>query len=472
MKSQLKQLLYNLRPDPIAIRAWNHRPTKQIALRARIERETILQLLAPLFERVYSGLLLADIVEVCKALGAIRPICKREESDAWHDDMRALAAAQLSDRLVRDALRASGFSDSKISDWLTEAADEEIGVITRCDTFVDFHEAMYCNYYEEYIHPDEELRAVRTSYGYEDWCSDAIENHAFYCEESDKYYRCNDYENGVTVGGNTICVEWAQDHGWWCNDDGEWTDEEEEDDERIPGYHTAHRQWDYRVANRSMRGWYGIELEVDIPCGNRYQFWHEHLSDSADHCGERDGSLDEETGIEIITRPYTLLELHVDNPLRQLFSAMESYDAEDGSDHYDGRHYGCHITANFYRLNTDHRRRVVDFVFSNRRLVEFVSRREANRYCEFNGHGGKHIAVHERDTYVFEFRTFASTTDYDTLVSYVEFVDAVVEFTRDPMRAIKGVLTGALFRAFVTQRRGDYPALASRFSKKELPLCA
>lgn len=66
---------------------------------------------------------------------------------------------------------------------------------------------------------------------------------------------------------------------------------------------------------------------------------------------------------------------------------------------------------------------------------------------------------------------FQGTPDWATLLSYVEYVDALTEWTRNPANPTRGSIGQALFRAWV-QATGRYPALSRRFtttlSRKEV----
>ena len=58
---------------------------------------------------------------------------------------------------------------------------------------------------------------------------------------------------------------------------------------------------------------------------------------------------------------------------------------------------------------------------------------------------------------------FQGTPDWDVLLSYVEYVDALTGWTRNPANPTRGPIGQALFRAWV-HATGRYPALSRRFT--------
>ena len=130
--------------------------------------------------------------------------------------------------------------------------------------------------------------------------------------------------------------------------------------------------------------------------------------------------------------------------------------------------YGVHITTNAQRLTRDHRARLVDATYDMRALTEFVAGRKND--ADFYNYGNKpsregckYTAVNERSDGSFEFRVFRGTADWQVLLSYVEYIDALTEWTRNPANPTRGPVGQALFRAWV-HSTGRYPALSRRFT--------
>ena len=178
----------------------------------------------------------------------------------------------------------------------------------------------------------------------------------------------------------------------------------------------------------------------------------------------------------MISRPFTLAELwQHGNPLQKAMDAAVNFDAVTPSP----SGYGVHVTTNAQRLSSDHRKRLVDATYDMRALTEFVAGRK-NDSDHFNygnkvsRRGCRYTAINERPDGSFEFRVFQGTPDWQVLLSYVEYVDALTEWTRNPANPTQGPVGQALFRAW-TQSTGRYPALSRRFTTtlaKEALACA
>ena len=112
--------------------------------------------------------------------------------------------------------------------------------------------------------------------------------------------------------------------------------------------------------------------------------------------------------------------------------------------------------------------RLVDATYDMRALTEFVAGRKNDAdYFNYGNkkdrRGDKYTAIHERPDGSFEFRVFRGTPVWQVLLSYVEYVDALTEWTRNPANPTQGPVGQALFRAWV-HSTGRYPALSRRFT--------
>jgi hypothetical protein len=314
----------------------------------------------------------------------------------------------------------------------------------------------------------------------QEWSKDARESHAFFCDISEEWYACDYYSSSRTDNESTICSEIASDYDYtWSDrhecysqesDEDEDEDDEEEGRSTIPDYHKATRRWTLDVANRSTRAFYGFEIEVRFDdSDDRENFWSEHLGCNINFCGELDGSLNDDLGLEVVTRPFPMQELRAPvNVLRTLLTQLRN-DGASG----DETGYGVHITSNWGRLSPPHKIRMRKFIYTMKPLTIFVSKREETHYASFNDNlDDSHTAAHVRNREALEIRTFQSTTDYDRLMSYVEYIEALTEWTRDPERSVLGPMAQSGFRYWVCAS-GIYPFLATRFApkKKETVQC-
>lgn len=430
-------------------------------------------------------------MELCRALGAMRGVCKNREIDQYDEDIEALASGNRRESTVRMYLEESGFDANEIRDWFRRARESDF-VVTADGFFLDSSDCSFCDYSEEYYSSNTNMFTVRINrYDTQEWAETIADRRAFYCEISDEYYAKNNYTEVLTYDGRTLCEEVANANGWfWSDSYDEWrdepdSDEDEDEDEdrdddettnpeaagdpRIPRYHSATRRWDYRIPDRSARGWYGFEIEVGfVGMEDRYEFWSGCLDMNRDFCGEKDGSLKGKGvyGLEIITRPFPLQELRrEDCILRGLLDTLNEYDIRT-----DLANFGVHVTANWGRLTLDHQRRLQQAVYDFKPLSLFVARREETPYASFSmsNWDDHHAAAHPRDGNALEVRIFRTTSDYPTLLSYAEYVDALTEWTLNPHQPTKGSMAQAAFRRWVRDS-GQYPELAKRLFPEPKP---
>ena len=400
---------------------------------------------------------------------AYRLLCIDCQNTAFADDVRALEGTEWSQ--VRDWLRTSGLTDAGQADWL-EAAESRFGLhateddwFTASAFFCELHEVWYSR--RTHAH-DVVVRWRNGIRDTETWSDDAVEEAAFYCDGSQRYYASSAFDSGQTIDGDTVCETWAELNGYWSDPSGNWRNDDPDDfddDCAIPAYHDAERPWSLATARQACIAYYGLEIELCFDDEHeRLGFYEEIGFPTADLTAERDGSLDDDEGLEVITRPFTLAELRAPrNPLAKAMDWARDYGTAEPSP----AGYGVHVTTNAQRLTKDHRRRLVDATYDMRALTEFVAGRKCNHdYYSYNKAGRqaeKYTAINERSDGSFEFRVFRGTADWQVLLSYVEYVDALTEWTRNPANPTQGPVGQALFRAW-TYVTGRYPALSRRFT--------
>ncbi len=355
------------------------------------------------------------VIELIRAFGAIRGICRCPSAEQYEKDIHTIGTAGCSD--IEDALEYSGFSEREAHDWLERA--DEMNYHILCGGEFGYGE-YWCVNHEHYCDDTIEVRVG--SRNAEIWCRELSASYAFYCEISDEWYANHSYDAALTVDGRTICSQIADRFDYYEIRDGEYTNEPES---IIPKYHEGDRAWSETEANSSSEAFYGIEVELDFPSESREDFYEEHLADSEDFCGEQDCSLDDEIGMETVTRPFALKELQEKgNSVERLFANLQAAGACAGSDSY-----GIHITSNVQRLKEDHVERLRNAVCSMQKLSEFVGGRAETRFARFRVDDDKFVAANMRDNGACEFRFFKATAEYPVLVSYIEYLEAVTAFT-------------------------------------------
>ena len=406
--------------------------------------------------------------QLTRVLGALRPLCRNPNADAYTRDMRALTEQDPAN--IVQWLEDSGFDSTASDAWFTTAEETcgiyrtEDGWFTDRTFFCELHEVWYSRRTQAHEVVVRWRNGVRTT---ETWSDDAVEEAAFYCDGSQRYYASSAFDAGRTADNDTVCEAWAELNGYWSDGDGYWRNDDPDDEDGcpIPSYHDANRLWSVETARLAAVAYYGLEIELCFEsAGDRLDYYEELDFPTVDLTAERDGSLDDDEGLEVITRPFTLPELRQHrNPLEQAMEAANRYDVACPSP----SGYGVHITTNAQRLTSDHRRRLVDATYDMRALTEFVAGRKSNpEYYSYNKGcrgGEKYTAINERSDGSFEFRVFQGTPDWQVLLSYVEYVDALTEWTRNPANPTQGPVGQALFRAW-TYATGRYPALSRRFT--------
>lgn len=209
-----------------------------------------------------------------------------------------------------------------------------------------------------------------------------------------------------------------------------------EDETVIPEYH--YTDLDIPSDVLEMKDILGIELETyqtDLEgCKN---FCERNLVSNGWKY-ERDGSLDEEYGVEIVAIPYTLREIKDAN---SLWRKTLNHFRRIGATAWDaGEGYGMHISLNGDVMTSLHRAKVVRFINDNKDLSEKIGRRPENiDYFRFkkdkisishHDDDDKYCAATNRESRI-EIRIFRSTLNENSFIRNCEFVDAVRVYTEN-----------------------------------------
>lgn len=455
------------------------------------------------------------LVKLCRDKGL--PLDWQNTYGGWHDSISELGALRFmstdtsADQCVQDLERVCPVESSDLRRFIRTDThtflnqindlDDNSFVITE-DGFIAIRDnSFFCEADENYWVDDDDFKTVTVSgrssgtWNTQRWSEPAADNSAFYCNAGDRFFASSEFSETVDSNDDTVCNEycassnsyqWSDRCDCWVHDDNwdsdthSYDDEEDEDDGEddedngvipargtsLPGYHSAPRRWSYTLANQSSRSFFGLEIELDYQTfENRELFFREYIIPNSggykQFSAEIDGSLSRTTGMEIITRPYALQELRTEgNPVHQLLSAAKAIGA-----HVPNHNHGIHITTNWGRLNDNHRDRLSRLLLNCRLLTIYISRRKENEnYAAFASSGGKHTAVAPRSVDAVEIRTFLSTTDYEVLMSYVEYIEAAIQWTTDDRNVLRGAMAQAAFRQWFTTC-GQFPYLASRFNK-------
>lgn len=263
---------------------------------------------------------------------------------------------------------------------------------------------------------------------------DALENGRFFwCERSEMWYSNWAY-TGVYVRdmGETWCLEEHEDELTYCEEDDNYYFDEDEmpKPDRIPSYHSQSRNWQIPDGITL-----GVELEVYIEDAE-----DAYTNRNSEIIGERDGSLDDEHGVEFIGPPMNYERyFKMDNPWRRTLGAIKDAGVDDVQD----AGYGMHISVGRAPISHETQARFVLFINCCQEFSEFIAQRPQNRWAEYDkkdpfhvtnmmAHtgdcwGGKYSATHI-DRHRIEVRIFRSVTDPKLFQKNVDYVMSALEY--------------------------------------------
>lgn len=377
----------------------------------------------------------------------------------WHNTRPSKRTEELLDWLV-----AQGIIDG--SDYCT-TYDGDIHYTE--DTFV-------CDRCGD-CHPVNDSRAVIVSSrgNEETWCDCCTDGNAFFCDHSDHYFSDNSFSS-VEVDGCTVCFEWNQDNLFYWESDGNYhwdpEDEDEDEDEESSGrgqYHGDQYTRNLWKKRDPFADLFGVELEI---CARDKDCLNDICSAAKDQgfIPERDGSLHEQLGVEIVAPPLGLRTYRKGQwsvLLDGIRSKAKGWDAGTG--------YGIHISIRRSSLTRLQQVKFLRFFPDNRRFCEKVAGRASNGFSNYDvvvpwardPYTGRYAAAAIREGDRIEVRAFRATLKKSSFLKNVQFVAALVEFVRAvSLRDI----TADEFCDFVTHhaRRNRYRELVAFLNEKGL----
>ena len=327
-----------------------------------------------------------------------------------------------------------------------------------------------------------------------DVCACCYDSNYFTCDACDQVYH-NDY-----YGSDGCCQE--------CSEPQEDEDEDDGDSSVLNGYHGAYRDW---VITHEKKGYPfeeapALGMEIEVYSESRYDAVSAlHEFSRGSEWGlprlllERDGSLDDDCGFEIITHPMGLYEWQTSGPLlvqelRRL--NVVAWDATGGQ-------YGIHLTVSRRLLSPLQEARLMMFLAAepNINFVMAMAQRPSIYSADLNigqlgrptissvsprGLGfknrkgkyqkkmmgaGKYAPINFKDT-LAEFRIFQSTLHPQSFMKDVEFIMALIEWT-NPMSATGSAWFYEDFLRWLQKRpmaRKHYPSLIAYLERDRLPV--
>ena len=344
----------------------------------------------------------------------------------------------------------------------------------------------------------------------ESWCEYCYENSTFYCEPcGTSYSDRNDY---YSVDDDTWCDDCTTRHAWWCNDCDLYNregsecsncDNTQDGNPSITGRTCNCRKviHDYNCKpplvfhGESKSGLYmGLELETQIRGGS--------VSEASEYAStallvndvgiiKYDASIgrDGYDGFEIVTQPHTHLQYreHSDT----LWNTINTLRLDYGARSWDTKSCGIHIHVSRAGFSGGaHTHRFISFVYSNAEYMMKFGGRKSD-YARFNDvftfneydqpvksfkhkvgspskyNTERYSAVNTQNRDTLELRFFRGTMNTSTVLSALDLVQAMVEYTRvlrlDEVKL--GALDWAWFADYVRDNNGLYPDLYSRIDK-------
>lgn len=340
-----------------------------------------------------------------------------------------------------------------------------------------------CEYYDRYHASDDDFQVVTVRRGNEqNWSGEAVSNHAFYCEMSEKYFSSREYDCVTVVEtGANVCREWNDEYVYFWDCDGDYHDEPEpdedgdDDDETSScgrsGYHSdsyTRRQWASSTPRNA--DVFGVELEMKANDESDLEAVCNRATRSG-FISEYDGSLDERLGVEIVAPPMPLARFrkgHWADFMHGIRRLGTGWDAGTG--------YGIHISVTRTTLTRIQQSMFLRFFPQNKAFCEAIAGRKSNNWCRYEmprwnvstqSDMDKYLAASIRSSSRIEVRIFRSTLKFQSFLKNVQFVAALVEFVRNTSPRHN---TAEEFVKFVSHksRRNRYRELLAFFAEKNL----
>ena len=243
--------------------------------------------------------------------------------------------------------------------------------------------------------------------------------------------------------------------------------------EGVFGYH-HHAPFDMRYHNSvgadlypTASTYFGVELESEYMDDSISGTLHDLMRDYIGHA-EQDGSLNE--GIEFITQPATLNAWRgaFGERIKQYMETVKNIGGSFGASTC-GAH--VHVSKTAFR-DANHIARFATFITNNREWTLRLSGREyldqwAKAFPLYRGelrrsikyrNGDRYRAVNLNNPHTVEVRFFKGTNDYSEIIGEIEFISALIEYTRDltASDAVIGALLSDNFTTWLDDQESGY----------------
>jgi hypothetical protein len=296
------------------------------------------------------------------------------------------------------------------------------------EEFIYGDDAFFCEAAQLYYSSDDDFIEVIESLRYGSVSSSRNvlsdnDSDYFCCERSGLNFDNNKF-NCYAVDGEDICYEYYSDDLYYWESDGEYHWDVEEEESNIPDYHDCDRPKSWNDSKG-----YGLELEVWVD-------WPENVHDQLpdEFFGEKDGSICDVHGIEIIAPPMPIQSFYDGNDWENVMKLIN----RNGGD-VPSTGYGLHVNISNSLFDGNlHRAKFIVAINKLEKIGQLVARREKIYHGKY--HQDKKVNKNTRYTdkcepvnaksHCLEVRIFKSTTSYNDIVAAIEYCEAVKEFTR------------------------------------------
>lgn len=275
-------------------------------------------------------------------------------------------------------------------------------------------------------------------------CTPCIDNSYRYSEYYEEYVYSDHARYGLDRDGDEVIFHEDDDNFSYDDDEDTWVHHDfgGRKPQLLGSYHSRARvgrqPFMHSIWTKRNDRFMGVELEVEVKDGNiddHVETLNAKLNDG--EVGKRvyfeaDGSLTH--GFEIITNPMGL-DGHY-----ELWSALQDRDLTRGMRSHDTSTCGLHVHVSRKNMHTMQLNKMNVFLNhpDNQELIKAVARRYDVNYARIaqkklsNAHKydyERRDALNITNDRTVEFRIFKGTLVHDTLLSAIEFANAVVNFT-------------------------------------------
>lgn len=293
----------------------------------------------------------------------------------------------------------------------------------------------------------------------------------FYCWHTDEWWSDYRYTRIYLEDmGEFVCYEEVEYRVYYCEDEDSyyWDEDNVPRSDSIPSYHSQSRNW--KVPDGVT---FGIELEVYVEDAEQA-----YVNRVSDIIGERDGSLDDEHGVEFIGPPMLYDDyFKPTNPWKRTLEGIR--DAGVPSKQGDG--YGIHISVGRDALSSEVQARFILFINNCQEFSEWIADRPQNRWAEYdkkdvgkvtqamrilgNGDywGSKYAATHVTSNRI-EVRIFRSTTDDMLFQKNLDYVASAVQYAEEHL-FVEDMLSVSNYLAWLNKQE-KYAALRAFVADK------